>query len=163
MAEPMDTFNNAVDRFNKGAAANPDQTVAGPHWNVIESLLDINIIVKKVDDPTQVLTTKTTVMNYLRGMGGGLKPDKPSFAAQQPTSTVTNLGAKSVTISGVGTYIDNTYAAAGSEAATPNKLAYCFILSQDASGKWLILNVWGALLAADGSIEDTSATYPSAT
>jgi len=162
MAEPMDTFNNAVGHFNKGAAANPDQTVAGPHWDAIESSLDINIIVKKVDDPTQVLTTKSTVMNYLRGMGGGARPDKPKFTAQ-PTSTVTNLGAKSVTISGIGTYIDNTYAAAGSAAATPNNFAYCFILSQDGSGKWLILSVWGALLASDGSIEDTNATYPSAT
>jgi hypothetical protein len=161
MAEPMDTFNNAVDHFNKGAAANPDPTVAGPHWDAIESLLDINIIVKKVDDPTQVLTTKSTVIKYLRGMGGETPPDKPSFIAQ-PTSNVAYFGAKSAAISGVGTYIDNTYVAAGSAAATPN-FAYCFILSQDSSGKWLILNVWGAILASDGSIKDTSATYTSAT
>lgn len=136
------TFNDAVNFFNTGSAKGSG---AGAAWNSLEGLLDLNIIVKKVDDPKDILVPRSTVMAYLRG-----QTDKPIFKTTS-TPTCNPLGPKSAVISGAGQYQDKAYAAF-------EDLAYCFILSQDSTGNWLILHVWGGLLATDGSIEGTSAT-----
>jgi hypothetical protein len=140
-ATPIGTFNDAVTYFNAGSAGGAGALAA---WTNLEGLLDVSLIVKKVDDPKDVLVPKSTVMAYLRG-----QEDTPIFTTLTPP-TVTKLGLASAVISGTGQYKD-------SAAAPSEDLAYCFVLSQDGTGKWLILHVWGGLLTTGGAIEGTKA------
>ena len=112
------TFDLACEYFNS------------QNWNALERLLDVNVTMKKIDDPKEHHESRVAVMAYFNGHG---TDDKARFIpSTRNEQIVGNIGL----ISGSGDWFTT------SDTRQPVTIAYAYAFRND-NGNWLAINLWG--------------------
>lgn len=121
------TFLQAVDAFN-----NRD-------WKKLESLLDDNVILNRIDDPSGAdsIIGKAEVSKYLENE---VAKDKPKFTPKDGWTPDGRTG----TVKGVAVWLDHDTDQNGNVVTTKRDITFSFIFTLHKPTGWLIVNLYGS-------------------
>ena len=118
-----DVFKHAWDEWNRG------------DYNKLGERFDVNIIMKKLDDPGSVVG----IGNAFVYLNENQKPKKPQFTAGNVEKPITWANGTVAQISGTAKYLDKQ----GDPKATPVRFTFTFTRASEKE-EWLIINLFQA-------------------